>query len=202
VLLDLTRDVLVGDQVHPVPRRGDETSVRKGVHGGKLVHGHAGVHEMDRHEFDGSKLSVDSSDELFGHAPQVLVFFDVLPRGNGELDEDDLADPLGVLVQKGLERVQLLRDTLDVIQSIDSDDDLDALETLLQLSQTLLYGGLLETLDELHGFDTDGEGTDVSVSTLEPETVGHGRQPEDTGAGRQEVSGIVVGVETAAMFGR
>jgi hypothetical protein len=107
-----------------------------------------------------------------------------------------------VLVQKGLERVQLLRDTLDVIQSIDSDDDLDALETLLQLSQTLLYGGLLETLDELHGFDTDGEGTDVSVSTLEPETVGHGRQPEDTGAGRQEVSGIVVGVETAAMFGR
>ena len=202
VLLDLTRDVLVGDQVHPISSRGDETSIRQCVHGRELIHGYTGVHEMNGHEFDRSELTVDTSDELFRHASQVLVLFDVLSRRNGELDEDDLADPFRVLVQESLERVKLLRYTLDVIQSVDTDNDLDALESLFQLSQTFLNGRLLETVDELHGFDTDREGTDVSVSSLEPKTVGHGGKTEDTGARRQEVSSVVVGVETDHNVGK
>lgn len=45
---------------------------------------------MDRHELDRSKSTVDSADELVDGRAQVLVLFDVLTGGDGELDEDDL----------------------------------------------------------------------------------------------------------------
>ncbi len=43
--------------------------------------------------------------------------------------------------------------------------------------------------------NSDREGPDVCKPTLELDAVGHGRKGEDAGAGREEVTCIVIGVE-------
>lgn len=101
-----------------------------------------------------------------------------------------------MLSQEDFERVELLGDTLDVIQTVDTDDNLASLESLLQRLESVLHSVLTETLDELHGLDTDWVSTNLSVSAFEFDTVWHSRQPENSGAGGEEVSSIVVGVET------
>lgn len=60
-----------------------------------------------------------------------------------------LADPLWVLSQEDLERVKLLGNTLDVVQSVDSDDELDALELSLELLDSLLDVGFADTLERI-----------------------------------------------------
>jgi len=39
------------------------------------------------------------------------------------LDQDNLVDKLGVLAEKDVERVELLRYTLDVVESVDTQED-------------------------------------------------------------------------------
>ena len=65
-----------------------------------------------------------------------------------------------MLGEKDLERVQLLRDALDVVQTVDTDDELDALELFLQLRDTSLHRWLLEAFRKLLGVNSDGEGAD------------------------------------------
>lgn len=77
-------------QVHPVPGARDETSVGQGVHRRELVKRHALVHVVNRHELDGAESAVDPADELVDARAEVLVLLHVLPRGDRELDEDDL----------------------------------------------------------------------------------------------------------------
>lgn len=101
-----------------------------------------------------------------------------------------------MLSQKDLEGVQLLGDTLDVVESVNTDDELDALEPLLELLDSLLDRILLERLVELSGLDSDRERADVGVPALDEDSVGHRRQAEDPRAGREEVASVVVGVET------
>jgi hypothetical protein len=88
---------------------------------------------MNRHKLDGPEPAVDPADEFVDHRPEVLVLLDVLTRRDGELDEHDLSDPLGVLFEEHLESVKLLRYALDVVETVDADNDLDALEPLLKL---------------------------------------------------------------------
>ncbi len=49
------------------------------------------------------------------------------------MHEDDLADPLGVLLEENLEGMQLLGYTLNVVESVDTDDDLDAFKAFFEL---------------------------------------------------------------------
>ena len=129
------------------------------------------VQEVDGHEFDGAELAVDATDELVDDGAQVLVLLDVLARGHRYLHEDNLADPLGVLRQEDLEGVEFLRDALDVVQPVDADNQLDALELAREGGDALLDLGLLEALDELFGIDTNGEGTNSDKFAIIIDTV-------------------------------
>jgi len=101
-----------------------------------------------------------------------------------------------MLRKEQLKRVQLLRDALDVVQTVDTNDDLAALETLLKLLETSLYLDLVDALrkalvtgdvetrgltyvHELLRVNSDGECCDVRVSPLEFDTVGHSGKPEN-----------------------
>lgn len=53
---------------------------------------------------------------------------DILCRGG---INTDLANPFRVLRQEELESVQLLRNTFDVVQTIDTNDNLDSTKALL-----------------------------------------------------------------------
>ncbi len=104
------------------------------------------VHEVYRHKLNGAETSVDTTNELVYSCAQVLVLLDVLSRGHGELRKDDLPNPLRVLGEEEFECMELLRNALDIVKSVDTDDDLDAIEALLKGSNTLLNGLLLQVL--------------------------------------------------------
>jgi len=50
------------------------------------------------------------------------------------------------LGEEEFECMELLRNALDIVKSVDTDDDLDAIEALLKGSNTLLNGLLLQVL--------------------------------------------------------
>lgn len=58
----------------------------------------------------------------------------------------DLSDPFWVLSEEELEGVQLLGDSLDVVESVNSDNQLDTVEPLLELLDSLLHRRLPQTL--------------------------------------------------------
>ena len=62
------------------------------------------------------------------------------------MGEHDLADPLGMLRQEEFEGVKLLRNTLDVIKTVNADNDLDVTETVLELLDSFLDTILLKVL--------------------------------------------------------
>ena len=129
------------------------------------------MHEVDGHELDSAELAVDATNKLIDDCTEVLVLLDVLSRRNGDLYKHDLADPFGMLCEEDLESVQLLWYTLDVVEAINTYDELHTLELLLQGCYPLLYLGLLETLVELLGIDTDGESADSNDLALEFDSV-------------------------------
>lgn len=108
-----------------------------------------------------------------------------------------------MLRQEDFESVQLLGNTLDVVQAVNTNDDLDPLEPLLEGPQLLQYRFCFQTLrkcfqnlvtihgpdprccthpDELLWVNTNREGTNVGIATLVDETVWHRRDTKDTGA--------------------
>jgi hypothetical protein len=76
--------------------------------------------------------------------------------------------------QEDLKCVQLLRDTLDVVEAINTDDQLDALKLLLESGDALLDLGLLETLVELLRVNTDRECADSNDLSFVFDAVGRG----------------------------
>ena len=62
-----------------------------------------------------------------------------------------LANPFGVLCEENFERMQFLWDTLDVIQTIHTNDQLYACKSFLQLCYSRLDFGFFQTLEILRG---------------------------------------------------
>ena len=126
---------------------------------------------MNGHELDGAELAVDTSNEFVDNSAEVLILLDILAGGNSDLYKNNLADPLRVFGKEDLKSVQFLRNTLDIIQTVDADDKLDALELLLECRNAFLDLGLLQALVELLRVDTNRESADSNNLSLEFDTV-------------------------------
>jgi len=130
---------------------------------------------MNGHEFDTAELAVDASDEFIDGRTKVLVFFHVssgrdcylnqdhLAISGCETGERDLSTPFGVLSEEDFKGVEFLRDSLDVIESIDTDNNLLALELLFKFRNTFLTFRILDFLIPLTNHDGRGGG-DTSVN--------------------------------------
>lgn len=88
---------------------------------------------------------------------QLLVLLDVLAARHGHLHEDNLFPQLRVVVQEHVEPLQLLREPLDVVQSVDPDDHLLALVPLLEVFDAAPHLGLLESVAEFLRIDADNK---------------------------------------------
>ena len=77
-------------QVHAVPRTRDETRVRQRIHRTELLEWHRLVQIMNRNKLNRPESTVDSAHELVDAGSEVLVLFDILSRGNGQLDKNAL----------------------------------------------------------------------------------------------------------------
>ena len=133
-------------QVHTITSTGNQASVRQSVHCRQLLERYRLVHEVNRHKLDRTEATVDAAYELVDGRAQVLVLLDVLTGRNGELNENDLPDPFGVLSEEDFESVELLRDTLDVVETVNADDDFAAFESLAKGGDTRSHRFTLEAL--------------------------------------------------------
>lgn len=150
---------------------------------------------MDGHKLDGAKATINTAHELVDNGPEVLVFFDVLTRRDGNLDEHNASNPLGVLGEEDFESVEFLRDTLDIVEAIDTNDELDTFELAAQGGDPLLDGRLVEALNKLIRINANGERAHSDKSAVPVDAVGCRRGAEDAGAAAEEVAGVVVGVK-------
>lgn len=88
------------------------------------------------------------------------------------MNKHNLANPLRVFCQEDFKSVKLLGNTLDVIETINTDNQFDALELLLECLDTLHNLGLLESFLELLGINTNRECTDGDDLALKFDCVG------------------------------
>lgn len=88
------------------------------------------------------------------------------------MHQHNLADPFRMFCQEDFKRMKLLRNTFDVIETINANNQFDTLELLLECLDTLRNLRLLEALFELLGINTDGERTDSDDLALELDCVG------------------------------
>lgn len=88
-----------------------------------------------------------------------------------------------MVLKESLERMQLLRYALDIVQPIHSHDDLDSLKPPFEHTYPFLDALATEAFLELSRLDTDRVCAHVHVTSFEFGAVGHRRQAEDTCAG-------------------
>lgn len=196
VVLALGGDVFVRDEVHAVAGGGDETDVGDGVESRQFVKGDGLMQEVDGHELDGAEFAVDAADELVDDGAEVLVLFNILARGHGDLDEDNLANPFWVLGEEDLEGVEFLWHALDVVKTVDADDELDAFKLAAEGGYTFLNFRLLETLDEVIWVNADRKSSNGHEATLPLNTSRRRRRAQYPRAAAQKMTSVVVRMET------
>ena len=89
------------------------------------------MHKVYRHELDSPETSIDTTDKLVDSCAQILILLYVLSGGNCKLRKDDLPDPLRVLCKEEFECVKLLGNALDVVEAVNTDNNLDSVEAML-----------------------------------------------------------------------
>lgn len=78
-------------------------------------------------------VAVNSSNKFLDFLAQHLIFMYSRARRDAQLHQHDLADPLGIFLQHLIKGMKFLGYSLDIVQSVDSQDYLLALEVLLEL---------------------------------------------------------------------
>lgn len=95
-----------------------------------------------------------------------MVLLDVLSRRNSDLNQDNLANPFRVFCEEYFKRMKLLRDTLDIVETVNANDQFNALEFTLKRGNALLDLWFLEALFEFLGVNANWEcanGDDLSL---------------------------------------
>ena len=102
-----------------------------------------------------TEFAVDSSDKFVDNGAKVLIFLNILSRRDSNLHQDDFANPFGMLCQEDFKGMELLRDTLDVVETVDTDNQLYTLELALQRCNALHDLWFFKTFVKLFWINTD-----------------------------------------------
>lgn len=121
-----------------------------------------------------TKFAVDASHELIHRLGELPVLLHILSRRYGDLEQYHLADPVWVFFEKNLKGMKLLRYALDVVESVHTDDDLDAFVLRLETSNTLLHFWLLQALFEFARVDANGERASSHDFSMEGDSIWRG----------------------------
>jgi len=115
---------------------------------------------MNRVEFDAAELAIDAPNQFVDGTAEIFVFFNILSGWNGDLDKLDLTNPLRVGLEEVLKSVQFLWNSFDVVQTVDTDDELGTSELFLKLLDTFLYLRPLESFCKFIWINSDRESSD------------------------------------------
>ena len=116
-------------------------------------------------------------------------------RGDDHLDHRRRPRALGILLEEALERVELLRDPLRVVEALDTEDEPAALVLLLEIGKEPLGLGLGDHLAEALDVDADRVDADADAPPVELEPVGLRVDAEHAQARRAEVTRVVADLE-------
>ena len=172
----LTSHVFKTHQIHAIPCARHHTNITHRIQREEFRKGNGLVHEVNGGIFEGAEFAVDAADELVDEVAQVAVFFDLTPRRNCNLDQDNLAHPLRMRLQQYLKRAQFLRDAFDVVEPVDADHDFRAGEFGGEGGKAGLDGGSGEGRGEVGGFDANWEGGYGDAAVMESDGGGGCRE--------------------------
>ena len=193
--LRLAEDELLRDEVHPVAERRDHHHVRAPVERDERGLRDVAVDVLDRRRPGSREAPVDARDEELDLVALRAVLGAVEARGDDHLDQRRRPRAIGVLLEEALERVELLRDPLRVVEALDAEDEPTALVLLLEIGEESLGLGLGDHLAKAVDVDADRVDADADATPVELEPVGLGVDPEHPQARRAEVTRVVADLE-------
>lgn len=97
---------------------------------------------------------------------QRLILLDVLPTRNSNLDQHHFIIQLGMIIQKHVERFQLMRQTFDIVQPVNAQYHFDPTVLLLQLGNSRLHFRFAQRIVEFQRIDSDDEFVCADESVL------------------------------------
>ena len=158
VVIEAAGDILLGDQVHPIPQSGDQHDVRREVERHHLVARVAAVVIADRRVADRAEVPVDAPDGELDVIAERHVGLHPLPAGVGHLHEGDVLDVQSALGQKLAVCLQPMGDALGVVEAVDAEHDRRGVaEIFTDLARPGLNLRIPRKRLEALGVDRDGE---------------------------------------------
>mmetsp|Transcript_22549 Transcript_22549/g.72551 ORF Transcript_22549/g.72551 Transcript_22549/m.72551 type:complete len:490 (-) Transcript_22549:418-1887(-) len=119
-----------------------------------------------------------------------------LSRAEGDLYEDDLVGEFGVVVEELFKCKKLVDEALGGVQGIDGQDEGPLLELVLEARDGVARRVRRDPRTDDRGFDADGADADTRLVSVVLDLVGRRFDAEDDLAAREEVAGVVVGLES------
>ena len=133
--LGLAEHELVGDEVHPVAERRDHHHVRAAVERDERRLRDVAVDVLDGRRAGLPEAAVDARDEELDLVALRPVLGALEPRGDEDLDHRRRPRACRILLEEALERVQLVRDPLRVVEPLDAEDEPLPLVLALELGE-------------------------------------------------------------------
>lgn len=147
---------------------------------------------VDRSKIKSPVQPVDVTDELGSHALQLGALG---KRRRRDLDEDDLPSPLGVDLEKLLERLELVIHALCDVELLPTDDDLLVLVEHAERIHLGLDGWSVAVVRDTLDVDTDRAVADSGDRAVGVDAAGGRFVAADANAGGDKVSGVGVCLE-------
>ena len=193
--LGLAEHELVGDEVHPVAQRRDHHHVRPAVERDERGLRDVAMDVLDGRRAGLPEAAVDARDEELDLVALRPVLRALEPRRHEHLDHGRRPRAGRILLEEALERVQLVRDPLRVVEPLDAEDEPLPLVLAVELGQQPRGLGVLEGRPEALRVDPDRVDADPDRAPVDLERVRVRVDPEDPEHRGAEVPCVVADLE-------
>ncbi len=177
-IVRLALDELLCDEIHPVSERRDHHHVGPAVERHELGRGHRAVDVGDGRVPKPAELPVDVGDshlDLVAHRPVLRAFE---PRGHEHLEHRHAVGEIRIAFERALERIELLRDPLRVVEPLDPENELETVVALVELGLDRRRRRVAQARPEALDIDPDRVRSDPDRPLVVVDRVRAGLDPE------------------------
>ena len=203
--LRLAEHELLRDEVHAIAQGRDHHDVRPPVQGHEARLRDVAMDVLDGSHARPREAPVDAGDEQLDLVTLAPVLRALEPGRDEHLDHRGRQGPARVLLQEALERLELLRDPLRVVEPLYSEHEPATFVLCLEIGEEAGGLGVGEHVAKSVDVDPDRVDTDADAAPVQLQPAWLGVDPEDAQAARPEVPCViahlkadVVGAEDAA----
>src|SRR5579859_4000800 len=170
----LCSDILLGNQVHSVTQRSDESHAAEPKEASERALGKAPVQVLDRRPIEFRVATGHVARQRTEPLPQRTIFRNVAARCGGDLQEADVVAVCGIAVEKAGERLEPVLESLTVIEPVHPNDEPAPTEALLQPACRPGFHSATGHFGDGFGIDTNREGAGAK-NAIESVNVAIGR---------------------------